>query len=166
MTDQPTDSAAGAAQLRGVPVTVLAQYLRDVSFESPGAPATVGAATELRQGSVSVDVRVTPFGGQNYEVVLRLKVEANHEGRVIYLLEMEYGGLVQIGSQVPPEKVEPMLMTEAPRLLFPYARAIVTDLTRDGGFAPLLINPIDFAALYRDHRRQTQGGAAAEPAQA
>ncbi len=167
MTDQPSDSAAAPTPLRGVPVTVLAQYLRDVSFESPGAPATVGAATELRQGSVSVDVRVNPFGGQNYEVVLRLRVEANHEGRVIYLLEMEYGGLVQIGSQVPPDKVEAMLMIEAPRLLFPYARAIVTDLTRDGGFAPLLINPIDFAALYRDHRRQAAGAAdAAEPAQA
>ena len=152
MADQPTDSNAA---LRGVPITVLAQYLKDLSFESPGAPATIGAATELRQGAVSVDVRVIPISGPNYEVILRVKVEASHEDKTIYLLEMEYGGLVQIG-EVPPETTEPLLMIEGPRLLFPYARAIVTAMTRDGGFAPLLINPIDFAALYRDFKRKNR----------
>lgn len=152
MADQPTDSNAA---LRGVPITVLAQYLKDLSFESPGAPATIGAATELRQGAVSVDVRVIPISGPSYEVILRVKVEASHEDKTIYLLEMEYGGLVQIG-EVPPETTEPLLMIEGPRLLFPYARAIVTAMTRDGGFAPLLINPIDFAALYRDFKRKNR----------
>jgi preprotein translocase subunit SecB len=137
----------------------MAQFLKDLSFESPGAPASVGLATELRQGSVAVDVKVTGMGGTNYEVVVRLRVEATHEGKVIYLLELEYGGLVQIGP-VEPERVEPLLMIEAPRLLFPYARAIVTQMTREGGFAPLLINPIDFAAMYRDHRRQAQASPA------
>jgi preprotein translocase subunit SecB len=159
MTDQPTE-AAGAP--RGAPITVMAQFLKDVSFESPAAPASIGLATELRQGSVTVDLKVTGMGGTNYEVVLRLRVEATHEGKVIYLLELEYGGLVQLGT-VAPEAVEPLLMIEAPRLLFPYARAIVTQLTREGGFAPLLINPIDFAAMYRDHRRQA-GSPAAPPA--
>ena len=152
MTDQPTE-AAGAP--RGAPITVMAQFLKDVSFESPGAPASIGLATELRQGSVSVDLKVAGMGGTNYEVVLRLRVEATHEGKVIYLLELEYGGLVQLGA-VAPEAVEPLLMIEAPRMLFPYARAIVTQLTREGGFAPLLINPIDFAAMYRDHRRPAE----------
>src|SRR5262250_2534195 len=104
MVDQPNDANSGPA-LRSVPVvpiTVLAQYLRDLSFESPGAPTTVGAATELRDGSVNVDVKVTPLSGPNYEVVLRVRVEANHEGKIIYLLELEYGGLVQIGN-VPAE---------------------------------------------------------------
>jgi len=155
MAEQPTPGIGGPAPIRSVPVTVLVQYLKDVSFESPGSPGTVGTATELRQGSVSVDVRVVPMGGANYEVILHVRVEAGHEGKTIYLLEMEYGGVVQIGA-VPNEQVEPLLMIECPRLLFPYARAIVTDLTRDGGFAPLLINPIDFAALYRDYRRKNQ----------
>jgi preprotein translocase subunit SecB len=70
-------------------------------------------------------------------------------------LEMEYGGVVQLG-EVPQEAVEPLLTVEAPRLLFPYVRSIATDMTREGGFAPLLINPIDFAALYRDHKRKAQ----------
>jgi len=152
MAEQPTANPAEPTQLRGAPITVLAQYLKDLSFESPAAPASVGAATELRDGSVTVDVAVNPLGS-NYEIVLRLKVLASHQGNTIYLLEMLYGGIVQLG-EVPPEAVEPLLMIEGPRLLFPYARAIVTDMTRDGGFAPLLINPIDFAALYRDFNRR------------
>ena len=160
MADQPTDASFGPATLRSVPITVLAQYLRDLSFESPGAPTTVGAATELRDGSVNVDVKVTPLSGPNYEVVLRVRVEANHEGKIIYLLELEYGGLVQIGN-VPAEHVEPILMIEGPRLLFPYARSIVTSMTREGGFAPLLVNPIDFAAMYRDFKRKNREASAA-----
>jgi preprotein translocase subunit SecB len=155
MADQATDSSAA---LRGPPITVVAQYLKDLSFESPGAPATIGAATELRQGAVGVDVRVIPISGPNYEIILRVKVEASHEGKTIYLLELEYGGLVQVG-EVSAETLEPLLMIEGPRLLFPYARAIVTGMTRDGGFAPLLINPIDFAALYRDFKRKNRDAA-------
>jgi preprotein translocase subunit SecB len=155
MADQPTDTTEGQTVIRGVPVTILAQYLKDLSFESPGAPASVGTATELRQGSVTVDVRVTPISGRNYEVILKVRVEATHEEKPLYLLEMEYGGVVQLG-EVPQETVEPLLTVEAPRLLFPYVRSIATDMTREGGFAPLLINPIDFAALYRDHKRKAQ----------
>lgn len=155
MQDPATDSPLARASLRGVPITVTAQYVKDLSFENPGAPNSIGAATELRQGAVSVDVRVIPLSGPSYEIVLRVKVEASHEDKTIYLLELEYGGVVQIGD-VPPETVEPLLMIEGPRLLFPYARAIVTAVTRDGGFAPLLINPIDFAALYRDFKRKNR----------
>jgi preprotein translocase subunit SecB len=132
----------------------MAQYLKDLSFESPGAPGTVGTATELREGAVHVDVRSAPLGGPKYEVILKLRLEAMRHAKLAYLLELEYGGLVQV-NDVPPEAVEPLLMVEAARMLFPYARAIVTDLTRDGGFAPVLINPIDFAALYRDVKRKT-----------
>ncbi len=161
MPDPATDAAIAPASLRGVPITVTAQYLKDLSFESPGAPGTIGAATELRQGAVNVDVRVIPVSGPSYEIVLRVKVEAaSHDGKTIYLLELEYGGLVQIG-EVPSETVEPLLMIEGPRLLFPFARAIVMAMTRDGGFAPLLINPIDFAALYRDFKRKNRDAAAA-----
>ncbi len=159
MADPATDAAVAPAALRGVPITVTAQYLKDLSFESPGSPGTIGAATELRQGAVNVDVRVIPVSGPSYEIVLRVKIEATHEGKTIYLLELEYGGLVQIG-EVPPETVEPLLMIEGPRLLFPFARAIVMATTRDGGFAPLLINPIDFAALYRDFKRKNRAAAA------
>jgi preprotein translocase subunit SecB len=153
MAEPPTDAAPTAAALRSVPLTVMTQYLRDLSFESPGAPASVGAATELREGSVNVDVRVAPINGPNYEVIVRIRVEANNASKIIYLLELEYGGLMQVG-EVPADSIEPLLMIEGPRLLFPYARAIVTAVTRDGGFAPLLINPIDFAALYRDFKRK------------
>lgn len=159
MPDPATNTAPGATALRNVPLTVLAQYLKDLSFESPGAPASVGAATELRDGSVNVDVRVFPLTAPQYEVVVRVKVEANNADKIVYLLEVEYGGLMQVGD-VPADSVEPLLMIEGPRMLFPYARAIVTAVTRDGGFAPLLINPIDFAALYRDFKRKNAPQAA------
>ena len=152
---EPTNSPTGPTPVRNVPITVLAQYLKDLSFESPAAPASVGSATELRDGSVAVDVEVHPMTGSNYEIILRMRVQASLQGKPIYLLEMLYGGVVQLGD-VPPEAVEPLLLVEGPRLLFPYARAIVTDMTRDGGFAPLLINPIDFSALYRDNRRRNE----------
>ena len=124
-----------------------------IEFRNDSNPAFIGDYTQYSSITLSVDVRVVPLSGPSYEIVLRVKVEASHEDKTIYLLELEYGGVVQIGD-VPPETVEPLLMIEGPRLLFPYARAIVTAVTRDGGFAPLLINPIDFAALYRDFKRK------------
>jgi preprotein translocase subunit SecB len=161
MSDTETDTAPAAPSgARALPLIVIAQYLKDMSFENPNAPEIITETSENPpQGSVQVDVRATSKGGPNYEVVLSLRVEARREDRLAYLLEMEYAGLFRIGA-IPPEAVEPVIMIEGPRLLFPIARETVANATRDGGYAPLLINPIDFAALYRDHRQRAMQEAA------
>ena len=166
MTDSETEAAAPAAPYRTPPIVILVQYLKDLSFESPNAPSILNQAMEVRQGRVGIDLRVTPVNPPIFEVVIKLRVEANHEGKAAYLVDLEYACLAQIGD-VPEEKVEPLLMIEAPRLLFPFLRAQVAQLTREGGFAPLMVSPIDFFALYRDHtKKKATAQAGGEPAQA
>lgn len=164
---QPTDGSADPASQRLVPLTILAQYLKDLSFESPESPNSLGIASELRPGSVGFDIKVTPLAPPNFEVAMKLKVHATKDDKTIYMLELEYAGVVQIGN-VSPEVSERLLMIEAPRMLFPFARAIVTQMTKEGGFAPLLINPVDFSGLFRDMKRRAQApdGAPAPPAAA
>jgi preprotein translocase subunit SecB len=166
MADTDTGAPAPTATYRAPPIVILAQYLKDLSFESPNSPQILSQALDVRQGRVGVDLRITPMGPPNFEVVLKLRVEANHEGKAAYLVDMEYAAMVQIG-EVPEDKIEPLLMIEAPRLIFPYLRALVTQMTREGGFPPLLVNPIDFHALYRDHKKKAaaaQAGGEAAPA--
>lgn len=148
---QPGAAPVGTPVGRG-PIAIIKQYLKDLSFESPNAIEVFGDPTGP-SGGIHVDVRARAVGDGTYEVSLCLNVEAKQEQRIAYIVEIEYAGHVAIGD-VPQEAVEPLLMIEAPRLLFPYARAVLTAVTSDGGFAPLLIQPIDFAALYRDHRRR------------
>ena len=153
MTDNEPEAAAPAAPYRTPPIVILVQYLKDLSFESPNAPSILNQAMEVRQGRVGIDLRVTPVSPPIFEVVVKLRVEASHEGKTAYLVDLEYACLAQIGD-VPEEKVEPLLMIEAPRLLFPFARQVIAHAIAAGGFPPLLINPIDFAALYREKREE------------
>jgi preprotein translocase subunit SecB len=154
--DEPTPTpapAAGPQSLpRGGPITLIRQYLKDLSFESPNA-IEVLTSGESPSGAIHVDVKANAAGEGTFEVCLVIRAEARQGDRSAYLVEIEYAGHVSIG-EVPQEAVEPLLMVEAPRLLFPYARSILTSVTGDGGFAPLMIQPIDFAALYRDYRRR------------
>ncbi|WP_119460535.1 protein-export chaperone SecB [Rhodospirillaceae bacterium SYSU D60014] len=169
MSDTSTDTAPGtqAGAQNGaqpgaqrLPIIVLAQYLKDLSFENPNAPGAIREGAKPPQGQVQVDVRAKPMGESTFEVVLSLRAEAKHGEQLAYLLEMEYGGVFRTGA-IPPEAVEPLIMIEGPRLLFPFARNIIMSASRDGGFAPLLINPIDFAALYREHRQRAMQAQAA-----
>jgi preprotein translocase subunit SecB len=147
-----TAAAPQAAPRSSVPITMVRQYLKDLSFESPNAIETLGTG-EGPTGAIHVDVRARAAVDDTYEVSLLLRAEAKLGERSAYLVEIEYAGQISIG-EVPPEAIEPLLMVEAPRLLFPFARAILATVSADGGFAPLMIQPIDFAALYRDYRRR------------
>jgi preprotein translocase subunit SecB len=154
---ETTAGQAGAqrAQMQTVPITVTTQYLKDLSFENPGAPATSGAG-QMPQGRVDVDVRAKSLGESGYEVSLILRAEARRDGEPVFVVEVEYAGVFVL-TNVPQEAIEPVLLIECPRLLFPFARAILSNATQDGGYAPLLVNPIDFAQLYRVQRmRQSQ----------
>jgi len=142
MTDSqtPTENAP-ALKIHG-------QYIKDLSFEIPNAPQVFlemqGEAPEI---PIHVDVSAAGVGQDLYEVVLRLRVEARVSGKTLFIAELDYAGLFALN--LPEEQIGPYLLIECPRLLFPFARAIIADVTRDGGFPPLVLQPLDFVALYR-----------------
>jgi len=152
MTDTPSSpdqTAPGPAVLR-----VLAQYVKDLSFENPGLFSTQqGApAPEIELG---IDVRVEPGppADQIFAVELRLSAKAKRQESVVFICELIYAGVFQL-QEAKREDVEPMLLIECPRLLFPFARRIIADVTREGGHPPLMIDPIDFVGLYRQQKQR------------
>jgi preprotein translocase subunit SecB len=153
-------ASAGAAPTppssSNLAITVNLQYVKDLSFENPRAPH-VFAAAQAPQVQVNVDVGARQIAETAYEVTLTLKAEANAGDQPVFVVELTYAGLFTVPA-MPAEQLRPLLLIECPRLLFPFARSIIADATRDGGFPPLMINPIDFAALYR---RQSEAPAAA-----
>ena len=136
-------------QQQQVAIAINAQFVKDISFEAPHVPQIF---TELKSNpeiNVNVDVQAGKVQDTVYQVSLKIKTEAKAENKVAFLCEVEYGCIATV--QVPPEHIEPILLIEIPRLLFPFARNIIADLTRESGFPPLMINPIDFVGLY--HKR-------------
>jgi preprotein translocase subunit SecB len=138
---------------------VNAQYLKDLSFEVPGAPTIYAElATQPPEISVRVDLNAQPMHENRFEVTLTLSVDATVEGKVAFIVEVAYAGVFTVN--VAPEHVQQVLLIECPRLLFPFARSIIANATQDGSFPPLLLQPIDFLALYQARAEQA---AAAEP---
>ncbi len=143
-----------AAQQAGPSIEVLAQYVKDLSFENPRAPASM---TEQRSGqppiNFNIQVNANPSGDDAVEVELRLEARAGEENNVIFALELVYCGLFRIRN-IPQEHFQPFVMIECPRLLFPFARQIVADTIGAGGFPPVMLGLIDFAALYQQRMAQ------------
>lgn len=135
------------------PVIVNGQYVKDLSFEVPGAPAIFGEMQgQNPEIPIHVDINASQLRDNTFEVVLHLKVEAKLADKPVFIAELAYGGVFTIN--VPAEHIQAMLLIECPRLLFPFARVLVADMTRDGGFPPLMIQPIDFVQLYRARMEQ------------
>lgn len=135
------------------PLTVNGQYIKDLSFEVPGAPGIFGEMQGQNPDiPIHVDINANVLQDNVYEVVLSLKIEGKLPTKPVFILELAYAGVFTIN--VPEEHVQPVLLIECPRLLFPFARTIVADMTRDGGFPPLMIQPLDFVALYRARMEQ------------
>ena len=161
-----TEAPNGAAPPQ-VKMSILAQFVRDMSFEN--AVALKGLQTnEVQpemQVQVSLDARKRPVEHQ-YEVITKFKVTATNKATnaPLYLLEVDYGGIFHIEG-IPEEQMHPFLLIECPRQLFPYVRRIVSDVTRDGGFPPFNLDPVDFVALYRAElaRRMEQTRPADQP---
>jgi preprotein translocase subunit SecB len=140
------DVAEGNGADQQPQLAILAQYVKDLSFENPNAPQ-VFQSTAQPQLDVNVNVGVTRPGDDVYEVALKINVTAKVEGATSFAVELLYNGLFGL-RHVPEEALQPFLLVEAPRILFPFARRVISDVTRDGGFAPLMLEPIDFASLY------------------
>ncbi|MEM1410396.1 MAG: protein-export chaperone SecB [Pseudomonadota bacterium] len=146
--DGPASDAEPAAN-GGQPVLrVLTQYLKDLSFESPAAPGALAANLPAPNMEVSVDVNARGLGQNRYEVELSCSATARREGDVAYVVEANYAGLFHI-ENVPMEQMEPVLLIDGPALLFPFIRQIIAQATRDGGFAPLMLEPLDFLGMYQ-----------------
>ena len=131
---------------------VLAQYIKDLSFENPNAPGSLQQTTQP-QINISVNVVANPMSDTDIEVTLRLEGKAEAAGSVMFNIELEFAGVFRI-QNVPQEQVQPLVLIECPRLLFPFAREIIATSVRNGGFPPLMLDPIDFVALYQQRMAQ------------
>jgi preprotein translocase subunit SecB len=141
-------------------IAVLGQYMKDFSFENPNAPRSVTAGMQQPAINIQIGVDAAPVNESDIEVTLRLEGKAEAQGAVMFAFELLYGGIFRIRN-VPAESLQPLVMIECPRLLFPFAREIIATATRNGGFPPLLLEPIDFVALY--HQRLAAAQAAVPP---
>ena len=139
----PGGNAAGAQQL-----IVNAQYIKDLSFENPRAPHSLMQQKEPPEVQLGVDVKAQALGQDVYEVVLTVSANATTAGEAVFVVELAYAAVVTVRN-TPQELMAPMLLVETPRLLFPFARSVIAAATRDGGFPPLLLHPVDFAELLR-----------------
>jgi preprotein translocase subunit SecB len=145
-------------------IGVNAQYIKDFSFESPNAPQIFGPLAAPPELTMGVNVRTRPLtDNKAHEVLLMLKLEAKIKDKTAFIAELTYGGIFTLPA-VPEEQLKTLLLIECPRLLFPFARAILADVVRDGGFPQILIAPIDFVALYQANKNNvgtmTAAGAA------
>jgi preprotein translocase subunit SecB len=143
--------AAGQAQA----INVLAQYIKDLSFENPNAPRSLGAQQGGPQISLSVNVNAKPMGQADYEVELSIEGGAGEGAGTLFKFELVYGAVLRLVG-IPQDSVHAVVMIEGPRLMFPFARQIIAEATRNGGFPPLMIDPIDFVALYRRRMAEMQ----------
>jgi len=153
----PPGSDNGQQQANAPRVQIVTQYVKDMSFENPGAPSQLTARPNIELG---VDLSARQMEGPLFEVAMKLTVNAkapDNAEKSVFLVELTYAGLFQI-SNVPQDVLQQFLLIEGPHLLFPYARRIISDVVRDGGMPPLMIEPIDFAGLYRSRAAQLQQG--------
>lgn len=157
---EATDGAAPAAAAQVPKMQILGQFIRDLSFENAAVQNSVVAQGQPDiQVQVALDARKRTTDNQ-YDVIMKLKVESktkDDEPKSIFLIELEYGGVFLI-ENIAEKQLHPFLMIECPRMLFPFVRRIISDVTRDGGYPPLNLDQIDFVALYRQQiaARQAQ----------
>ena|ERR1700761_4060908 len=157
MTDTPP-AQNGADATPGF--RILAQFIRDLSFENPRAPNSLRGQAGAPQIEMNVEMNARARTDDLYESDLKLTVSAKSEGETMFHIELLYGGLFQL-SNFPEEDIEVVLLVECPRFLFPYARRIIADMTGEGGFPPFVLDPIDFGAVYLARRAQAE--AAGDP---
>ena len=161
MAEETTGNGAGGAPMaRPIEPQQLilnAQYIKDLSFENPRAPQSLIQQTTQPDVEINVDVKANNLGPEVFEVVLTINATARAQGETVFLVELAYGSVVTI-KNATTELLPALVLVETPRIVFPFARAVIANATRDGGFPPLMINPIDFAELLR---RQQAGAQAA-----
>jgi preprotein translocase subunit SecB len=138
---------------------ILGQYLKDLSFENPNAPGSLTPQQKQPDINISVNVNARNLGPNDFEVELHLDAKASGDNNVIFAAELLYAGIFRL-ENFPQNLLHPAVLIECPRMLFPFARQILADATRNGGFPPLMLDPIDFAAMYQQRMRQQTAASA------
>ena len=139
--------SADAQQAQAPQLNVLAQYVKDFSFENPNAPRSLQPSNQQPQINIQINVNASPLQS-DFEIDLKIEGKAEIGDTMLFAFDLVYGGVFRI-QNVPQESIHPVLMIECPRLLFPFAREIIATGVRNGGFPPLYIDPVDFVGLYR-----------------
>lgn len=129
-------------------IGILLQYIKDLSFENPSAPNSLTKSNSAPDIQVNVEVEARPLENDSYEIALHITANGKNGTSNLFIVDLTYAAVCRI-LNVPKESLQPILLVECPRLIFPFARRVLSDATRDGGFPPLMLNPIDFLALYK-----------------
>lgn len=158
-TREAAATGAGTAQQPQPSMRILAQYLKDLSFENPNAPQALGSQQTSPDINIAVNVNAKSLGQTDYEVELHLDAKATSGDKAVFAAELVYAGMFRL-ENFPPQLLHPAILIECPRLLFPFARQILADATRNGGFPPLMLDPIDFASMYQKRIQQQSAGRA------
>lgn len=141
---------------------LIGQYIKDLSFENPGAPGSIMSGTGQPTFNVSINVGVKKQNEELYAVEIKLDAKAERETTVLFNVELVYGGVFRIRN-IKEDQLAPLLMVEAPRLIFPFARQVLASVTQQGGFPPLMMEPVDFNAIYLQNLRNLQAQQATAP---
>lgn len=154
MTETPNPAASTRPSM-----FLRAQFIKDLSFENPRAPASIFSLREAPQMEVSVNLGAQRLDENVYEVAIQIQTRAIAEKTTVFLCDLVYAGVIEL-QNIPESQVEQMLFIQGAQLVYPFARRVVADVTRDGGFPPLALEPIDFHALYEQQRHQKANPAA------
>ncbi len=155
----PDDNGSGIDMDDTPPLIVKAQYIKDLSFEIPGAPAIFGRITSEPEIEVQINVQPDDLGDGEFEVVLVIEARATVDDETAFVAELEYAGLFELNSSIPEEYIGSILLVECPRILFPFARNIIASATSESGMPPLMLQPIDFNAIVQAQMTQGAGTA-------
>ncbi len=169
MADETQGGATPQAAANPPSMNLIGQYIRDLSFENPGAPGSMLGSGTNPAFNVNISVGVKKQNEDTYAVELTLNAKANRDEALLFNVELVYGGVFRIRN-IPDNQLSAILMIECPRLIFPFARQVLANVTQQGGFPPLMMEPVDFTAIYRQNlqklaaQQQAGGGAAPAPA--
>ena len=150
-----TTTNGGSGENLAPQLNVVSQYIKDFSFENPNAPQSLTVGTQPPQIGIQINVNAKPLSDNDIEVTLKLDGKAETNGNLMFRFELEFAGVFRI-QNVPQESINALVLIECPRLLFPFAREVIATTVRNGGFPPLLLDPVDFVALYRQKMSQLE----------
>jgi preprotein translocase subunit SecB len=155
--------AGGGQQTAPAQLNVLAQYVKDLSFENPNAPRSLQPSQQQPAINIQINVGAKPLAENDFEVELKIEGKAESAGTVLFQFEVLYAGVFRM-QNIPQQDLHPIMMIECPRLLFPFAREIISNAVMNAGFPPLRIDPVDFIGLYRQRMSELQAQQAQQPA--